>query len=191
MANTSAIERLKKILALEQKQGYRNKAVIGGLERLSERWVDDAQQEASTNYQRSLVLKIVRSLQAYGSLDNPPARQEAVAAILALTDLWSAEPPEGFVAEVEPEATVQPEARTEKQRTSRSRPSIAGGPAADDTLAACAYQASQPALAATGVRRYAGHTHRHSQPKRVDQPAARRRAASQHPLGQDGGPYCG
>ena len=71
MANTSAIERLKKILALEQKQGYRNKAVIGGLERLSERWIEDAQQEASNDYQRSLVLRIVGALQAYGKLDDP------------------------------------------------------------------------------------------------------------------------
>ena len=101
MANTSAIDRLKKILALEQKQGYRNKAVIGGLERLSERWIDDAQKEATTDYQRSLVLKIVAELQTYGSLDDPTARHEAAASILTLTDLWSTEPPEGFVPEID------------------------------------------------------------------------------------------
>ena len=120
MANTSAIERLKKILALEQKQGYRNKAVIGGLERLSERWIEDAQLEASNDYQRSLVLKIVGALQAYGKLDDPSARHEATTEILALTDLWSAEPPEGFEAESEAEVwretKVEPEARVETQR---------------------------------------------------------------------------
>ena len=117
MANTSAIERLKKILALEQKQGYRNKAVIGGLERLSERWIEDAQQEASNDYQRSLVLKIVGALQAYGKLDDPSTRHDATVTILALTDLWSAEPPEGFKAESEAETQreveVKPEARVE------------------------------------------------------------------------------
>lgn len=135
MANTSAIERLKKILALEQKQGYRNKAVIGGLERLSERWIEDAQQEASNDYQRSLVLKIVGALQAYGKLDAPSARHEATTAILALTDLWSAEPPEGFeaesVAEVRRDVEVKPEARVEAQRpASAERPVPAAQPAA-------------------------------------------------------------
>ena len=140
MANTSAIERLKKILALEQKQGYRNKAVIGGLERLSERWIEDAQQEASNDYQRSLVLEIVGALQAYGKLDDPSARHEATVTILALTDLWSAEPPEGFEAErevaVRREEVVKPEVRAEAQKTAGAgRPTAAAQPPAPPRVA--------------------------------------------------------
>ncbi len=140
MANTSAIERLKKILALEQKQGYRNKAVIGGLERLSERWIEDAQQEASNDYQRSLVLRIVGALQAYGKLDDPSARHEATVTILALTELWPAEPPEGFEAEreveVRREEAVKPEVRAETQKTAGAgRPTAAAQPPAPPRVA--------------------------------------------------------
>lgn len=36
-----AFERLSKILALEKRQGYRNKAVIGGLDKFAARWEQD------------------------------------------------------------------------------------------------------------------------------------------------------
>jgi ATP-dependent DNA helicase RecG len=45
------------------------------------------------------VLNIVDSLRAYGSLDGLTLRQEAVASMLALTDLWHALPSEGVADE--------------------------------------------------------------------------------------------
>ncbi len=41
----SAITRLLKVLDLERKQGYRNKAVIGGLDKFASRWESDARAE--------------------------------------------------------------------------------------------------------------------------------------------------
>ena len=45
MLEQSALERLHNILNLERRQGYRNRAVIGGMEALAERWSRDAQAE--------------------------------------------------------------------------------------------------------------------------------------------------
>ncbi len=45
MLEQSALERLHNILNLERRQGYRNRAVIGGMEALAERWSRDAQDE--------------------------------------------------------------------------------------------------------------------------------------------------
>jgi hypothetical protein len=41
----AAFDKLDKILRLEQSQGYRNRAVIGGLEKFAELWQDEAQAE--------------------------------------------------------------------------------------------------------------------------------------------------
>ena len=41
----SAIERLQRILELEEKQGWRNRGVIGGLAAMGERWSADAVDE--------------------------------------------------------------------------------------------------------------------------------------------------
>jgi hypothetical protein len=44
---SDAFSRLLKVLALERKQEYRNKAVIGGLDKFASRWETDARAEAS------------------------------------------------------------------------------------------------------------------------------------------------
>ncbi len=43
---SSSITRLLRVLDLEEKQGWRNRAVIGGLQAMSARWLDDARAEA-------------------------------------------------------------------------------------------------------------------------------------------------
>ncbi len=93
-----AIERLKKILKLEQQQGYRNKAVIGGLGRLAERWQVDALQEATVDGQQALVDQIVARLDGYGSLQGSSARKEAIEAMLTLAGQWEAPPAPQFTA---------------------------------------------------------------------------------------------
>ena len=42
----NAFARLLKILSLERQLGYRNKAVIGGLDKFASRWEADARAEA-------------------------------------------------------------------------------------------------------------------------------------------------
>ena len=92
----SAIERLNKILALERKQGYRNKAVIGGFARLVERWQQDAAGEATSDYQRALLDQIVAQLLTYGDLSEEADRRRAVDEIQSLASLWNSPPPANF-----------------------------------------------------------------------------------------------
>ncbi|MEA3336461.1 MAG: ATP-dependent DNA helicase RecG [Chloroflexota bacterium] len=85
---SNAIVRLQKILALEKKQGYRNKSVIGGLERLGDRWQSDASKQATTQAQMALVSQIVSELKRYPTLETVPERQAMVGNLLAYADQW-------------------------------------------------------------------------------------------------------
>lgn len=82
---TSAFEKLTKILTLEQEQGYRNKAVIGGLEKFASFWREEARQEAEDLEGARLVEEIVALLQSYPTLEDHEARKRVVGEILALS----------------------------------------------------------------------------------------------------------
>lgn len=64
-----AFEKLEKILSLEQEQGYRNRAVIGGLERLVPLWQKEASEESSDPQRLQLVEEVVSLLMGYGEKD--------------------------------------------------------------------------------------------------------------------------
>ncbi len=79
----SAFDKLTKILALEQEQGYRNRAVIGGLERFAPFWHEEARQEAEGPEHARLVEEVVVLLQNYPTLEGHGARTRAVEKMLA------------------------------------------------------------------------------------------------------------
>jgi ATP-dependent DNA helicase RecG len=79
----AAYDKLDKILRLEQKQGYRNRAVIGGLENLSVIWQEEAQSEAQDENQVDQVNQIADLLKAYADADGQQ-REQTVADILSL-----------------------------------------------------------------------------------------------------------
>ncbi len=67
--------RLLKVLALERQQGYRNKAVIGGLDKFASRWESDAL-AASPNH--AAVREIVALLLGYCAVEDVAARQRII-----------------------------------------------------------------------------------------------------------------
>lgn len=75
----SAISRLLKILALEKKQGYRNKAVIGGLDKFVSRWEPDARGEAGDS---AAINEIVALLLGYPAIDDPTARERILEQVI-------------------------------------------------------------------------------------------------------------
>ncbi|MBM4466626.1 MAG: ATP-dependent DNA helicase RecG [Chloroflexi bacterium] len=79
---TSAFEKLTKILTLEKEQGYRNKAVIGGLEKFASFWREGARQEAEDLERAHLVEEIVALLQSYPTLEDRRSREGVVEDIL-------------------------------------------------------------------------------------------------------------
>lgn len=80
---SDAFERLQKVLALERHQGFRNRAVIGGLDKFAARWESDAMAEVQTPEQREQVQTIVALLMGYPTLENPTARERVINDILA------------------------------------------------------------------------------------------------------------
>ncbi|HIQ04310.1 MAG TPA: ATP-dependent DNA helicase RecG [Anaerolineae bacterium] len=78
---TDAFERLRKILNLERQQGYRNKAVIGGLDKFASRWEPDARSEAP--HALETVQDIVSLLIGYPTVEDREARARIIADILS------------------------------------------------------------------------------------------------------------
>ena len=74
----SAFERLHKVLTLEQQQGYRNKAVIGGLDKFAARWQQDAEKEAPP----AAVAEIVALLMGYPTLMDVAARERLIGQVI-------------------------------------------------------------------------------------------------------------
>ncbi|MEM7126102.1 MAG: ATP-dependent DNA helicase RecG [Chloroflexota bacterium] len=63
---TPAIERLKKVLDLEEKQAWRNRAVVGGLQAMGDRWATDVNKEGGD---QAIVSAILLLLKQYPGLE--------------------------------------------------------------------------------------------------------------------------
>jgi ATP-dependent DNA helicase RecG len=75
----SAFARLLKVLVLERRQGFRNKAVIGGLDKFASRWEADARAEIPDS---PAVSEIVSLLIGYPAVEDAAARERIVELIL-------------------------------------------------------------------------------------------------------------
>lgn len=78
-----SFKRLKRVLDLEIKQGYRNKAVVGGIRQFANYWIEQARQEAANEADRALVEQIGEVLLEYGRLPGHEARAKALESLLA------------------------------------------------------------------------------------------------------------
>ncbi|MCR4407526.1 MAG: ATP-dependent DNA helicase RecG [Anaerolineae bacterium] len=78
----TAFEKLYKILQLEKEQGYRNRAVIGGLEKLISNWQDEARRQATIPEHQAVVDEIVSLLNNYPALTETGARAQVIEQIL-------------------------------------------------------------------------------------------------------------
>ncbi len=66
----SAFTRLQRVLDLEEKQGWRNRGVIGGLQAMSERWAKDANEETAA----ARVVDAVKTLMLHYHSGTPTTR---------------------------------------------------------------------------------------------------------------------
>lgn len=74
----SSLETLIKILRLEQDTGYKNTAVIGGLEAFIPNWTREAHTQAKTDQQHDLVDELGRVMIHYNQESNRVSRQKAI-----------------------------------------------------------------------------------------------------------------
>ena len=77
----TALQKLEKILDLERTGGYKNRAVIGGVQRYVPTWIEEARLQAGTEGEKALVEQIGDLLADYGQLSGLPARAKLVDAI--------------------------------------------------------------------------------------------------------------
>ncbi|MDH4137988.1 MAG: hypothetical protein OEW09_14915, partial [Anaerolineae bacterium] len=100
---TSALEKLEKILQLEREQGFRDKAVIGGLARFADAWQKQAQHETEDE---AWVVRVAEQMQTYSRLTTRQERQSSLEALRVI--LQSAQvierPPR---SDAPPEPTVE------------------------------------------------------------------------------------
>jgi hypothetical protein len=73
----SALETLVKILKLEQTTGYKNTAVIGGLESFADNWERDAHQQAKRPEHHQLVDEMAAICAGMG-ISKPEQRHESI-----------------------------------------------------------------------------------------------------------------
>jgi len=73
-----AINSLNRVLALEIKQGYQDKAVVGGIRQFAAFWVGQAREQAVDEADKALVEQIAESLMGYSRLPGVEARAETI-----------------------------------------------------------------------------------------------------------------
>lgn len=77
-----AFKRLERVLDLEAKQGYENKAVVGGIQQFAVYWVEQAREEAVDEADRAFVEQVADSLLEYGRLPGTEARSKSLDMVL-------------------------------------------------------------------------------------------------------------
>lgn len=83
-AMSPALEKLDKILKLEESTHFQNEAVIGGLDKLAEHWQREASSEHAGPEAEALIQEIVSHLLGYPSRSSAAERQEAISAVRTL-----------------------------------------------------------------------------------------------------------
>jgi ATP-dependent DNA helicase RecG len=73
-----AFTQLERVLKLEAEQGYKNKAVVGGIRQFATFWVTKAREGAVDEIDRALVEQVAEALQDYARLPGTEARAEVV-----------------------------------------------------------------------------------------------------------------
>ncbi len=106
----TALQKLAKVLELERQAGYRNRAVIGGIQRYIPVWIEEARDQADTEIDKVLVEQIGELLMDYGDLAGPNPRAKLIESIQERLKKVQAAP----VAVVEAE-TPPPDAPEEEQ----------------------------------------------------------------------------
>jgi ATP-dependent DNA helicase RecG len=77
-----AFATLERVLNLESKQGFQNKAVVGGIRQFATFWVSQAREEAVDEADRAFVEQTADVLMGYGRLPGVEARASAVDSLL-------------------------------------------------------------------------------------------------------------
>ncbi len=170
----SAFQRLLRVLELEEKQGWRNRAVIGGLAAMGQRWADDARQEGADAQVVEMVLLLMVNYQEADQENRPDileAMRQALGGLFSDLDELLAQtgirlgdevapagqpdegpvaaPPQEAAAVPPPEPTHVAEARIRQQQARRDPAQLEASP----QILGGVGSATAEQLARLGIRR--------------------------------------
>lgn len=116
-----ALKRLQRVLDLEASQGYKNKAVVGGIRQFATFWVGQARDEAVDEMDKALVEQVAEVLSDYGRLPGTEARAKAIDQLQSKVQQRQAKEPAPTPkpAPQKPTAVAQP---PQKQKVSTAPP---------------------------------------------------------------------
>ncbi len=117
-----AISRLERVIELESKQGYKDKAVVGGIGQFAAFWVSQAREEAVSEADLALIEQIAESLSSYSRLPGTEARANAMDLLLRKIAAQADRLKESQPPKVEPVKSDPPRV---KKVESKQEPSIA------------------------------------------------------------------
>ncbi|NDJ78954.1 MAG: ATP-dependent DNA helicase RecG [Chloroflexi bacterium] len=125
----SALETLVKILKLEQNTGYKNTAVIGGLESFAAQWVQDAHQQAKRPEHHQLVDELERYMADYAVTESVNDRHQAIKYMLGRIMGRIPAPPD-----LPPSPYAEPSAPSPAQAVSDPSPTTAEDDSREDVV---------------------------------------------------------
>ncbi len=108
------LKRLERVLELEKKQGYQNKAVVGGIRQFAVYWVGQAREAATDEADRALIEQIAEVLNDYARLPGQEARAQAINSLLTSLERRSQR-----LGTARPAQTPPPERRRAKPAADR------------------------------------------------------------------------
>lgn len=115
--------RLERVLKLEKQQGYKNKAVVGGIRQFATYWVEQAREDAVDESDKGLIELIGQALAEYNNLPGPEARAKQLDTLLQkLAERKAKVKEQPKEAPQKPEASSQPEPAKVVQPSKKSAP---------------------------------------------------------------------
>ena len=103
------LNRLQRVLDLETSQGYKNKAVVGGIRQFATFWVGQARDAAVSETDKALVEQVAEVLADYGRLPGTEARAKAIEQLQSKVKQRQAQEPAPSAKQTQPKPTPVPE----------------------------------------------------------------------------------
>ncbi|MDX1614164.1 MAG: ATP-dependent DNA helicase RecG [Candidatus Promineifilaceae bacterium] len=119
-----AFTSLERVINLEAKQGYQDKAVVGGIRQFAAFWIDQAREEAVDEVDLAFIEQVAEALRDYSRMSGREAREKQVAEVRSRLKARQ-ERLKGMPTVATPKATPEPPARTPVPRPTEPRPTMA------------------------------------------------------------------
>lgn len=170
---TEPFERLQRVLELEKQQGYKNKAVVGGIRQFAAYWVGQARAETIDEADHFFVDMVADILANYHRLPGDAARRDTVSNLLGKLRTRQARVDELAARNSQTEVEENPAVPFPSKPTQKSKSPVAAEPLQSKM------ESPQREKSTAKQRRQPAEVSAESQPVTEEKPAAKREAPVQ------------